>query len=158
MKKLLFTLSIMALALGLVACGDDNDEPVVEKSQRIESYYESESDVHYLFDIDLEADSSSIYCYNVTFTIGDRKSPALNIRIDAPVSVTVNSAGSIYTYTTAAGTSTIPYIIMGTTAVPMAEYAVTNLTCMVNTRDRTYRISFNCHGGEYSDSGDLNLR
>lgn len=150
MKKLLPALLFAALCLTFTACGDDKDEPIVIDTQKIESVYENETDVHYVFDIDLYKDSSSIYFYNVKFTIGERESPAMTIRIDAPV--TVDNTGKIYTY---AGTNIVPFITMGPVPVPAPDFIVTNLTCTVNTKDKTYSMYFNCHGGEYADSGKL---
>jgi len=153
MKKLLFTWMIAAIVLGLAACGSDEpNTPNETKSQSIESVYAADTDVHYTFDIDMEKDSSSIYFYNVVFTIGESKSPAMNIRIDAPV--TVDKAGTTYTYS---GTNIIPWMLRGTTWTPAPSFVVTNLTCTVNTSAKTFRMYFNCHGGEYSDSGTLKL-
>ena len=149
MKKLLPALLLAVLSLAFTACGDD-DEPVVPEAQRIESVYESETDTHFTFDIDMDKDSSSIYLYNVVFTIGEVQSPAMNIRIDAPV--TVDKTGKVFTY---AGTDIVPYMLRGTTPVPMPSFMVTNLTCTVDTKNKTYDMFFNCHGGEYKNSGKL---
>lgn len=150
MKKLFSIFFIAAmLSMALVSCGDD-DEPNVPESQTLESLYLEPTDTHFLFDIDLEKDSSSIYLYNAIFTIGEEHSPAMNIRIDAPVSV--DKSGKIFTY---AGTDIIPFLLRGNTPTPMPSFLVTNLTCTVNTADKTYSMFFNCHGGEYSNSGKL---
>jgi len=153
-KSLLSLLAMVAIVVIATACGSDKkDEPQPEpQSQTISSVYASDADVHYTFDIKLDEDSSSIYFYNVVFTIGETKSPAMNIRIDAPV--TVDNAGTTYTYR---GTNIIPWMLRGTTWTPAPSFVVTNLTCTVNTSAATYSIFFNCHGGEYSDSGKLNL-
>lgn len=118
----------------------------------LSSVYESETDTHFMFDIDMEKDSSSIYLYNIVFRIGEATSPAMNIRIDAPV--TVDNTGKIYTY---AGTNIVPYMLRGNTPVPMAgpNYLVTDLLCNVNTAAKTYDIKFDCHGGHFEDSGRL---
>ena len=150
MKKLLPALLFAALCLSFTACGDD-DEPVTpDPVQKLESVYLEPTDAHYMFDIDLEKDSSSIYLYNAVFTIGERVSPAMNIRIDAPV--TVDKTGKIYTYS---GTDIVPYLLMGPTPVPSPGFMVTNLTCTVNVKDKTYDLYFNCHGGEYAANGVL---
>jgi len=150
MKKIF---SILALAtimsMAFVSCGDDSDEPVVT-TQKLESVYTYEGETHFLFDIDLEKDSSSIYLYNVVFTIGDEDSPAMNIRIDAPC--TVDKSGKVYTYQ---GTGITPYLLRGTTPVPMPSIPVTNLTCTVNTAQKVYSMSFDCHGGHYQTAGEL---
>ena len=118
----------------------------------VSSIYESETDTHYMFDIDLEKDSSSIYLYNIVFRIGESTSPAMNIRIDAPV--TVDKTGKIYTY---AGTGIMPYMMRGNTPVPMPgdTYLVTDLLCNVNTEAKTFDIKFDCHDGHFEDSGRL---
>lgn len=150
MKKLLSALLLAALCMSFTACGDD-DEPVTpDPVQNLESVYQNETDARYVFDIDLDKDSSSIYLYNVKFTIGERVSPPMNIRIDAPV--TVDKSGKVFTF---AGTDIIPYLLMGTTPVPSPGFMVTNLTCTVDTKEKTYDMFFNCHGGEFKASGKL---
>ena len=141
---LLFT----ALCLTFTACGDEKDEPVVPV-QNLESVYE-EGEAHFTFDINLDKDSSSIYLYNVVFTIGEAQSPAMIIRIDAPV--TVDKTGKVFTY---AGTDIIPFWLQGTTPVPAPGFIVTNLICTVNTKEKTYHLAFDCHGGHYENSGLL---
>ena len=150
MKKLFSILFIFTmLSMVFVSCGDEKDDPVIP-TQKLESVYESESDTHFMFDINLDKDSSSIYLYNIVFTIGEAQSPAMNIRIDAPV--TVDKSGKVYTY---AGTNIIPFLLRGNTPVPAPGFVVTNLTCNVDTKNKNFNIFFNCHGGEYSHSGKL---
>ncbi len=122
------------------------------KAFSLSSVYENPTDTHFRFDIDMEKDSSSIYLYNIVFQIGDAVSPAMNIRIDAPV--TIDKTGKIYTY---AGTGIMPYMMRGNTLVPMTgdAYLVTNLLCNVNTEAKTYDIKFDCHGGNFVDAGRL---
>jgi hypothetical protein len=145
--------AVTMLSMVFVSCGDDKDEPVKpETTQNLESIYENETDTHFMFDINLDNDSSTIYLYNIVFRIGDAVSPAMNIRIDAPV--TVDNTGKIYTY---AGTGITPYMMRGNTLVPMAgpNYLVTNLLCNVNIQTKTYDIKFDCHGGHFEDAGRL---
>ena len=139
-----------ALCLAFTACGDDKEDEPIVNTQKLESEYQNETDAHYVFDIDLDKDSSSIYLYNVKFQIGTQMSPALNIRIDAPV--TVDKTGLIYTY---AGTNIVPYQIMGQVPVPAPGFIVTNLTCTVKAKEKAYSMYFNCHGGEFAASGKL---
>ena len=154
MKKL-FALLFAATVLGMafVSCGDDKDEPVKpEPTQNLESVYENEKEMHYVFDIDLAQDSSSIYIYNVMFAPG---APSLTIRIDAPV--TTDRSGKIFTYY---GTNIAPYAKFGGDSgvfVPMTDevYRVTNLLCNVNTEAKTYDIKFDCHGGHFENAGKL---
>lgn len=117
-----------------------------------ESEYESATDTHFQFDIDLEKDSSSIYMYNIVFRIGDATSPAMTLRVDAPV--TVDKSGKVYTYS---GTGIMGYMMRGTSWVPMPgdAYLVHNLTCNVNPEAKTYSISFDCHGGHFEENGRL---
>lgn len=154
MKKFLcMFFAVTMLSMVFVSCGDDKDEPVKpETTQNLESIYENETDTHFMFDINLDNDSSTIYLYNIVFRIGDAVSPAMNIRIDAPV--TVDNTGKIYTY---AGTGITPYMMRGNTLVPMAgpNYLVTNLLCNVNIQTKTYDIKFDCHGGHFEDAGRL---
>ena len=119
---------------------------------QFESEHGATYDTHLIYDIDLDNDSSSIYIYNAVFTIGSTTSPVMNIRIDAPVNV--DKTGKIFTF---AGTGIVPYLLRGTTPVPMSSdaYLVHNLTCTVNTGNKTFNIAFDCHGGHHSDSGNL---
>ena len=149
MKKI-FTMLFMVTALSVmfVACGDENDEPVVPTVQTIESLDQDVADAHFKFDINTDKDSSSIYIYNVKFS--EMMPVTVNIRIDAPC--TADKTGKVYTF---AGTDIIPYLIREGTPVPAPSYVITNLTCDVNTKDKVYDIFFNCHGGEYKNSGKL---
>lgn len=152
MKKI-FTLLFVATMLSLVfsACGKD-DEPDKPVSADLESAYDNETDLHFLFAINTEKDSSSIYMYNIVFTIGEAQSPAMNIRVDAPL--TVDKTGNVFTY---AGTGMHPYMQRGSTMMQLTDdrYLVTDLTCTVDTKNRTYDIAFDCHGGHFADSGKL---
>lgn len=151
MKKF-FSMLFVVTMLGMVsvACGDDNDEPEVPKTQQLESVVDDETEARIVFDIDLDKDSSTVYVYNAVFTIGERVSPAMNIRIDSPCSV--DKTGTVYTYQ---GTDITPYMMMGTTFVPVPSMPVTNFVCTVNTGEKTYSTSFDCHGGHWSKSGKL---
>ena len=150
MKKLFSMLFIATmLCMVSVACGDDNDEPI-PTTQKLESVYQNETDTHFVFDINLDKDSSSIYLYNVVFTIGEAQSPAMNIRIDAPV--TVDKKGTFFTY---AGNNITPFMLRGNNPVPMPSMPVTNLMCNVDTKRKYYEMYFECHGGSYAANGDL---
>ena len=153
MKKL-FSMLFIATMLGLVftACGDDKDEPEAPKAQNLQSTHESENDTYFVFDIDLDKDSSTIYMYNIVFHIGEATSPAMTLRVDAPV--TVDKSGKVYTYS---GTGILAYMLRGTSWAPMPgdAYLVNNLTCNVNPEAKTYAITFDCHGGHFEESGKL---
>lgn len=153
MKKL-FSILFLATILGMVftACSDEKDGPVIPKTQNLESMYEKETDTHFMFDINMNKDSSSIYMYNIVFRIGDATSPAMTLRVDAPVSMDKN--GKVYTY---AGTNIMAYMMRGTTWTPMPgdDYRVNNLLCTVDTNVKTYFIKFDCHGGHFEESGKL---
>lgn len=151
MKKF-FVMMFALAALGLVciACGDDKkDEPVVP-TQNLESVKESGTDTYYVFDIDMDKDSSSIYMYSIKFS--DQMPVTIDVRIDAPV--TVDKTGKVYTY---AGTGIMPYMMRNGKLIPMPgeAYLVTDLLCNVNTEAKTYDIKFDCHGGHFEQSGKL---
>lgn len=151
MKKF-FVMMFALAALGLVciACGDDKkDEPVVP-TQNLESVKESGADTYYVFDIDMDKDSSSIYMYSIKFS--DQMPVTIDVRIDAPV--TVDKTGKVYTY---AGTGIMPYMMRNGKLIPMPgeAYQVTDLLCNVNTEAKTYDIKFDCHGGHFEQSGKL---
>ena len=150
MKKFLSMLFI-ATMLGMIftACGDEKDEPAI-KTQNLESVYESETETHFLFDINLDKDSSTIYIYNIVFRIGEATSPAMTLRFNAPVTV----KGNEYTY---AGTGIVADMLRGSTWMPMPgdSYLVNNLICKVDPKAKTYYITFDCHGGHFEESGKL---
>lgn len=114
--------------------------------------HESDTDTHFQFDIDLDKDSSTIYMYNIVFRIGEATSPAMTLRVDAPV--TVDKSGKVYTFS---GTGIVAYMLRGTSWVPMPgdTYLVHNLTCSINPEAKTYSIKFDCHGGHFEESGKL---
>ena len=146
--------------LGIVftSCGkDDPDEPVVP-AQQLESEHGQANDTYLIYDIDLSKDSSSIYVYNAVFTMGETTSPALTIRVDAPC--TVDKTGKVFTF---AGTGIVPFLMRGSTAVPVPSLSVNNLRSVVNTENKTYSISFDCQGnvggkaidGHYEKEGKI---
>lgn len=132
-------------------------ELTIPKSEKLvrftaKSVYENETDARFQFDIDLDKDSSSIYMYNIVFHIGEATSPAMTLRVDAPV--TVDKSGKVYTL---AGTGIMAYMLRGTTWMPMPgeAYMVNNLISTVNPGAKTYTISFDCHGGHFEKEGKL---
>lgn len=159
MKKI-FSMLLVAAALCIMttACGDDKDEPVAPKPQKLESEHSATNDTYLVYDIDLDKDSSSIYVYNAVFQMGDKTSPALNIRVDAPC--TVDKTGKVYTYS---GTNIVPYLMMGSTPTPFPTLRANNLRSVVDTEKRTYSITFDCQGtamgkpidGHYEKEGNL---
>ena len=147
MKKIIPALLFAALFLTFAACGSE-DEPNQPVSQMIESLDQNENDAHFKFDINTDKDSSSIYIYNVKFS--EQMPVTVNIRIDAPC--TADKTGKVFTF---AGTDIIPYMLREGTPVPAPGFAITNLTCNVDTKNKTFNIFFNSHNGEYSNSGKL---
>lgn len=140
---------IAALSLVLWSCGDDEKSEPVSPVQNIESVCDNpDTDTHFTFDINTDNELSSIYLYHVSFSIGERQSPAMNIRIDAPCT----ASGKVFTYQ---GTGLVPFLMMGATAVPSPDFMVTDLVCHVDVEHKTYDIYFKCHGGEFSHSGKL---
>ena len=119
---------------------------------QIENEYTNPDDTHYMFEVDLDRDSSSIYMYNIVFRIGEATSPAMTLRVDAPV--TVDKSGKVYTYS---GTGIVAFMMRGTTWMPMPgdSYLVHDLTCTVNPDAKTYFIKFDCHGGHFEENGKL---
>ena len=148
MKKFLSIMMIAALSLVLWSCGDDKEEPV-NPVQNIESVCANpDTDTHFTFDINTDNEVSRIYLYHVSFSIGERQSPAMNICIDAPCT----ASGKVFTYK---GTDLIPFLMMGETPVPAPDFMVTDLICHVDVEKKTYDIFFKCHGGEFSHNGKL---
>ena len=129
----------------------------IPKSEKLahftaKSTFVNETDTRFEFDIDMDKDSSTIFMYNIVFRIGEATSPAMTLRVDAPV--TVDKSGKVYTY---AGTGIVAFMKRGTTWMPMPgdTYMVNNLTCNVNPAAKTYDIAFDCHGGHFEQSGAL---
>ena len=129
----------------------------IPKSEKLahftaKSTFVNETDTRFEFDIDMDKDSSAIFMYNIVFRIGEATSPAMTLRVDAPV--TVDKSGKVYTY---AGTGIVAFMKRGTTWMPMPgdTYMVNNLTCNVNPSAKTYDIAFDCHGGHFEQSGAL---
>ena len=157
MKKLLPALLFAALFLTFAACGDEKDDPVIP-TQRLESEHGATNDTYLIYDIDLNKDSSSIYVHNAVFAMGDKTSPPLNIRVDAPC--TIDKTGKVFTFI---GTGIIPCLMQGSTAVPFPSLSVNNLRSVVNTENKTYSISFDCQGnvggkpidGHYEKEGKI---
>ena len=159
MKKI-FTMLLAAAALCMVvaACGDEKDEPVVPKTQLLESEHSEVNGTYLVWDIDLNQDSSSINVYNAVFQMGDKQSPALNISVKSPC--TVDKTGKVYSLI---GTNIIPNLIMGSTPTPFPTLRVNNLKSVVDVEKKTYSISFDCQGtamgkpidGHYEKEGKL---
>ena len=159
MKKI-FTMLLAAAALCMVvaACGDEKDEPVVPKTQLLESEHSEVNGTYLVWDINLNQDSSSISVYNAVFMMGDKPSPSLNISINSPC--TVDKTGKVYTLM---GSNIIPNLIMGSTPVPYPTLRVNNLKSVVDVEKKTYSISFDCQGtamgkpidGHYEKEGKL---
>ena len=150
MKKFYYILFIATmLGMALTSCGDDNEKPIKpDDDVTIESLDQNENDAHFKFDINTSKDSSSIYIYNIKFS--EQMPVTVNIRIDAPC--TADKTGKVYTF---AGTDIIPYMMREGTPVPAPSFVITNLTSTVDTKNKNFNIFFNCHGGEYSNSGKL---
>lgn len=118
----------------------------------VESEHGEDSETYLKWDIDMTRDSSSIYLYDIVFTIGEATSPAMTLRVDAPV--TYNKTTKEYTLS---GTGIVAYMMRGTTWMPMPgdSYLVNNLVSTINLKAKTYTISFDCHGGHFEKEGNL---
>lgn len=150
MKKLfsiLFIATMVSMGMALASC-DDDKEPEIPTGQTIESVTESENDARLVFEFNNDKDSCSIYLYSVVFTIGERQSPPLNIRIDAPYTYLLKTFNIT-------GNNITPYLLSGKTPVPMPDFIVTDLIGLVNLDAKVYSISFDCHGGHYYKTGKL---
>ena len=150
MKKF-FTMMFISLMLGMVftACGDEKDEPNVPETNNLESVHQSATDRYYVFDIDMTKGTGTIYMYNIIFAEG---APSMNLRVEVPVSL--SSDGNSYVMT---GTGLVAARKTGDTWTPMPgdKYHLNNLSCTVNPKAKTYSISFDAHGGQFSDTGKL---
>ena len=157
MKKTLLLLATMALIMSLTACGDDepNDKQTIEVQDGvIYSHYESVTDTHYVFDIDETSGKGTIDVFNVVFRIGEQTSPAMTIRIpDAKFT----RKGDVITFD---DTDIAPMMYRGSQYIPMGDpaYNVTDLKSTIDLKARSFTISFNCHGGSFSDSGKIVLK
>ena len=142
--KFLYSILSIAAVLGMMftSCGkDDPDEPVVPKTYLLESEHGVANDTYLVYDIDLNKDSSSIYVYNASFSMGATTSLKLNILVNCPC--TVDKSGKIFTFT---GTNITPNLLRGNTPGPFPSLHVNNLRSVVNIENRTYSLSFDCQG------------
>lgn len=149
MKKFLSMLFIVTM-LGMVftACGDDKDEPDAPKTQNLESVHENDqTDMYYVFDIDLNKDKSTIYMYNIQFPGAPF---AMTLRVNVPATL----SQGVYTLS---GTDLVADMFQAAGWIPMADerYQLKNLMCTVNPKAKQYSISFDAHGGHFEDSGKL---
>lgn len=141
----------IATMLGLVftACGDDKDEPDAPKAQNLVSVHENDqTDMYYVFDIDLNKDKSTIYMYNMRFAPG---APTMTLRVNVPATL----SQGVYTLS---GTDLVAdWNTEAAGWIPMAgeQYQLKNLMCTVNPKAKQYSISFDAHGGHFEDSGKL---
>lgn len=146
------------VSLMICSCDDNKDEPVTPVAQQLESEHGEANDTYLIYDIDMDKDSSTIYVYNVVFTMGDVSSKPLSISINAPCSV--DKSGKVFSF---AGTDIVPNLLRGTTPVPITSLRVNNFTSSVNVEKKTYSISFDCQGtvigktidGHYDKQGNL---
>ncbi|MBP3737466.1 MAG: dockerin type I repeat-containing protein [Muribaculaceae bacterium] len=121
------------------------------KDGLISSEYANENDTHFEFKLDEAMGTGSITVYNVVFTIGDRQSPAMTIRIpDAKFTRT----GNVITFD---DTDIAPEMLRGSGFIPMGDpqYNVTDLKCVLNLEAKTFTITFKCHGGQYDQNGTI---
>ncbi len=126
-------------------CKDYQHFELIEK---VSTSYESSTDLHFDFIFDAQTMTCQVMLYNIQFTIGDRVSPKMNIRIDVPY--THNSG--VYTIKQTSDVI-IPYLIRGESFVPADQFPVTDFKAVVNIPKKTYTIAFDCHGGSFDDNG-----
>ena len=152
MKKIMLMMALCAMAMGLAACGDDDEPQVINvKDGVIESVEAQVTDTHYEFELNEATGTGNITVHNIVFTIGDRQSPALTIRIpNAKFTRTRN----IITFN---DTDIAPEMLRGTNFVPMGDplYNVTDLNSVIDLDKKTFSISFKCHGGDFSHNGNI---
>lgn len=152
MKKLMLLMATIAMAVSFTACSDDDEPQIIDvKDGVIVSTTEQSTDTRFEYTLNEDAGTGTIVVYNVVFTIGERQSPAMTIRIpNAKFTRTRN----IITFN---DTDIAPDMLRGSTFVPMGDpaYNVTDLNSVLNLDDKTFNISFICHGGDYSKSGNI---
>lgn len=140
---------VTMLGMVFTACGDDKDEPDAPKTQNLESVHENDqTDMYYVFDIDLNKDKSTIYMYNMRFGGAPF---AMTLRVNVPASL----KNGVYTLS---GTDLVADMYNESAGwIPMADerYQLKNLMCTVNPKAKEYSISFDAHGGHFEDSGKL---
>ena len=149
MKKF-FSMLFIAALLGMVftACGDGKDEPDAPVQNLVSVHENDETDMYFVFDIDMNTEKSTIYMYNIQFAPG---APTMTLRVNVPVSL----KSGVYTMS---GTDLVADMYMGVAGwIPMQDerYQLKNLMCTVNSKAKEYSISFGAHGGTFEDSGKL---
>ena len=149
MKKL-FSMLFIATMLGMVftACGDEKDEPDVQV-QNLESVHENdETDMYFVFDIDMNKDMGTIIMYNIQFA---PNAPTMTLRVNVPASL----KDGVYTLS---GTDLVADMHMpsaGWVTMSDERYQLKNLMCTVNPKAKQYSIAFDAHSGHFEDSGKL---
>lgn len=151
MKKLLFMFAFVAVLFAFTACGSDEPE-IKDPTLGYTSWYSDHAaptDTYFDFNlVKNDTGYATVRMYNIQFKIGTRLSPKFNIRVDAPLT----KKGNVYTYE---GNNLVPFVVMAGVDVPAAQFIVTNFKVVVDVEKKTYSISFNSHGGSYSNSGTI---
>lgn len=141
----------MAALFAFSACSSDDpvnpDDKLTSTVWR--SVHNAPTDTYFEFNLEKnDSGYATVRMFNIAFKSGDKESPRLNIRVDAPLT----RKGDVFTYE---GTNLVPFLTMRGTEAPVEQFIVTNFRVVVDVKQNTYSISFNCHGGEYKNSGTI---
>ena len=116
--------------------------------------YATANELYFKFNCALASDSSykgDVCVYHVKFA---EAAPLLTIRIPYDEHVTITGTKTGYTVE---GTGITGKYLQGTTEVPFERSTIDNLKIEVDVVNKSYSISFNCMGGEFTSDGKLYL-
>lgn len=153
MKKLLSMLAIVAVFFSITSCGNDEPKKPEDSQKEVakEWYNVKTSDAipTIIFNTTPNAKGEGTVRLNgVKFSARGHMSPALNIRIDAPL----KKNDGVFTYE---GTELVPYLKTGNTEVPYDEMKIQDFKAVVDVKKKTYTLTFKAHGGEFNSEGTI---
>ena len=98
--------------------------------------------------------SGNVLLSNVQFSIGERQSPKMTIRIPYDEHVTITPTATGYTVS---GTGITGLYRQNEEYIPFEQSTIDNMEIVVDVVNKQYSISFDCMGGSFTDSGKLYL-
>lgn len=119
--------------------------------------YSNATELYFTFKCGLNNENTyegNVLLSNVQFSIGERTSPKMTIRIPYDDNVTVTGTTTGYVVT---GTGITGKYQQGGTEIPFEQSTIDNLEIVVDVVNKQYSISFDCMGGSFANSGKLYL-
>ena len=120
-------------------------------------FYTDATELFFTFKCGLNNENNyegNVLMSNVQFSIGERTSPKMTIRIPYDDHVTITGTTTGYVVT---GTGITGKYLQGGTEIPFEQSTIDNLEIVVDVVNKQYSISFDCMGGSFEDTGKLYL-